>query len=260
MKFQVTNRINTRAPKAQLLEALEQQFRSKSESLSRNGDVIRAKSIEASFGSINRSDVTDISLNPLDGGYLMVADVKYSPSTWFWIILIVTLFTYVGWLIPIAFYLLQKKTVKEAIEECFQNTINHFGVATQSSIPAPTSSPPPSSISDLERLGNLMQQGLITQQEFDAQKAKVLGIPNPRPQSQPMTPPPIPRHATAPSSFEKESDLDAERLFDAAKRELAQGDKQKAINTLRSLINQYPNSDAAARARRSLASKPKTSE
>ena len=260
MKFQVTNRINTHAEKEQLLQALEQQFRSKSESLSRNGDAICVKSIEASFGSINRSDKTDVSLRPVDGGYLMVADVTYSPSIWFWVILILTLFTWVFWLVPIVFYLLQKKTVKEGIEECFQNTINQFGAATQSSSFSTVTPPSQDSIADLQRLGNLMQQGLISLEEFNAHKAKVFGIPAVPVAANHQQPPPITKQQIAPNGSDEDSDSEAARMYDFAKRQLASGDKQKAIDTLRSLINRYPNSAAAAKAQRSLAPTPKTSK
>lgn len=257
MKFQITDRINTNATASQLLDALEQQFKPKSESVSRVGDLLRANGIEASFGSINRSDKTEITVRPADGGFLMSADVKYSPSVWFWVILVLTLFTYVFWLIPIAFYLMQKKTVKEGIEDCFRNTINQLssaGTANANIAAAPSQQ---SSIADLERLGGLLQQGLITQAEFDSHKAKLFGTATvPAPVSQ--LPPPIPATQTITNGFPISGGHEPDRLFAMAKEQLASGDKHSAIQTLRAIVERFPESDAATRARRSLAPRPKT--
>jgi hypothetical protein len=41
--------------------------------------------------------------------------------------------------------------------------------------PAPTPAPQDDSISQLERLGALKDQGVLTEEEFQAQKAKILG-------------------------------------------------------------------------------------
>jgi hypothetical protein len=42
--------------------------------------------------------------------------------------------------------------------------------------PAPVAAPPEDPITQLERLGALKAQGLITEEEFNAQKAKILGM------------------------------------------------------------------------------------
>ena len=42
--------------------------------------------------------------------------------------------------------------------------------------PAPTSAPKDDMITQLERLGALHEQGILTDEEFAAQKAKILGI------------------------------------------------------------------------------------
>jgi hypothetical protein len=51
---------------------------------------------------------------------ILTADVDYRPSLAFWIFLILGLFTMLGWLIPIAFYLIQKSAVRSAIEAVFR--------------------------------------------------------------------------------------------------------------------------------------------
>jgi hypothetical protein len=42
--------------------------------------------------------------------------------------------------------------------------------------PAPVAAPPEDPITQLERLGALKAQGLLTEEEFNAQKAKILGL------------------------------------------------------------------------------------
>jgi hypothetical protein len=93
MRFEVSERIRTTRSQEELLAVLEDQFKKVSDSVHRAGKTIEAKSIEASFGSINRSDTTIISLRKVDDGWLVVAEVHYRPSVAFWIILIITLFT-----------------------------------------------------------------------------------------------------------------------------------------------------------------------
>ncbi|HBJ35381.1 MAG TPA: hypothetical protein DDZ51_11650 [Planctomycetaceae bacterium] len=257
MQFQLTDRIQTNVPAGRLLDSLENQFRGKSKSLNRIGDSLSVHGIEASFGSINRTDRTDVTVRPANGGYVLVADVKYSPSVFFWIILIVTIFTYVFWLIPIAFYLLQKKTVKEGIQDCFRNVINELGGVN---VDAPQSLQ--TSIADLERLGGLLQQGLITQAEFDGQKAKIFGatpvqLPLPIPKVDANSHPHVPDCEIPLADPTLQTDRDAQALFDEAKMHIGKGDKELAIGTLRMLIEKFPNTSAAARARRSIAPKPR---
>jgi len=171
MKYEVSERIRTPKSEEELLELLESKFKKVSESVQRSGQKIVAKSIDASFGSINRKDETIVSLRKQDDGWLIVADVNYRPSVAFWIILIVTIFTYVFWLIPITFYLLQKKTVKEGIEECFQHVKNELHQPTGETIQSSGGS-----MGDLEKLAALKERGLVTEDEFEAKKKQILGL------------------------------------------------------------------------------------
>lgn len=171
MKFEVSERIRTLKSQDELLIALEAQFKKVAESIQRSGQTIEAKSIEASFGSINRKDTTIVSMTKVDDGWLVVADVHYRPSVAFWIILIITLFTWVFWLVPIALYLLQKNTVRTAITECLQRVKNEFDQAVQGNF-----KPVTSNLEDLEKLGALREKGLISDTEFDAKKKQILGL------------------------------------------------------------------------------------
>lgn len=171
MKFEISERIRTLKPQDELITALEKQFRKVAESTQRTGQTIEVKSIEASFGSINRKDTTVVSINKADDGWLVVADVHYRPSTAFWIILIITLFTYVFWILPIAFYLLQKNTVKSTITECLLRVKNEFNQEAQG-----FSNVASSNLEDLEKLGALKEKGLISESEFEAKKKQILGL------------------------------------------------------------------------------------
>src|SRR5579864_207702 len=117
MRFEVSERINTRKNVTAVVNALEAQLR-KVAKVTRDGDVITARAIEASFGSINRYDKTVFTVQPKETGLLCVADVTYRPSGTFWIFFVLGLCAYflLFW-IPIIFYLLQKKTVRTAIED-----------------------------------------------------------------------------------------------------------------------------------------------
>jgi len=171
MKFEVSERIKAKElASAPVLECLESQFKKISLSISRSGDTIIAKSLVATFGSINRDDTTTISLQKMDDGWLVVAETTYTPSVAFWILLVVLLFTYVGWLVPIVFYLYQQKMVRSAIEECFQRVKNEFDQQAKSS------SSGESAISSLEKLAGLKEKGFITEEEFIAKKKQILGL------------------------------------------------------------------------------------
>lgn len=172
MRFEVSERIITKASKETVLAELEQQFKKISEVVSHHGDTLIVESIEASFGSINRSDTSTIELKKKDDGFLIVASVHYRPSFWFWIILIITLFTWVFWLIPIAFYLIQKKTVQTGIQEVFTRIKHEF----MNSVEIKPQRQDHSNIEHLEKFAALKEKGIITDEEFQIKKKELLGI------------------------------------------------------------------------------------
>jgi hypothetical protein len=110
-----------------------------------------------------------VELKPKEDGFLAVASVNYRPSAAFWIILVITLFTYVFWLLPIALYLIQKKTVRTAIGEVFTRVKHEF----QSSADVRHS---PTNLDQLEKLAALKEKGTITEQEFQAKKKQLLNL------------------------------------------------------------------------------------
>jgi hypothetical protein len=76
MRFEVSERITTKAGKVDLLRTLEDQFRKVAENVRRHGDSLFVKSIEATFGSINRRDDTVIELQQMEDGWRMCAIVS----------------------------------------------------------------------------------------------------------------------------------------------------------------------------------------
>ncbi len=175
MKFEVSERIATSADKEAILGELEEQLRKISHDVTRTCDTLTAKAVETSFGSINRSDTTIVSLKKTDDGFLLLANIHYQPSVAFWVILIVTLFTYVFWLIPIIFYMVQKQTVRTGIKIVFIRVKNEFtdSGGTQSKKINNQKLP---NLDELEKLANLKEKGTITEEEFQTMKKELLGL------------------------------------------------------------------------------------
>jgi hypothetical protein len=165
MRFEISEQIRTRRDQVAIVNALETQLRKVSRKVVRAGDVITASAIEASFGSINRSDRAVLRVEPKGAGCLCVAEVTYRPSVAFWILLVLLLFTYVLWLLPIVFYLTQKKAVRSAVADIFTRVKNEFEMDTASEGPG---------LDDLEKLAALKQKGILTEAEFETKKREIL--------------------------------------------------------------------------------------
>ena len=169
MHFEVSERlVSNEAPEA-VMEFAQRQFSKVSDETRLERGQLTVRRVEASFGSINRTDVTRVALQRVGGGYLIVSETDYRPSIWFWIFLIVLLFSYIGWLIPIAFYLYQRGTVKSAIESAIDRIVNEFSVG-----PGYQAAAPASSADELKKLAELRDNGVLTVDEFEAQKRKLL--------------------------------------------------------------------------------------
>jgi Short C-terminal domain len=173
MRYEISERIQTDRPSRDVLNLALDQFRKISSSaMPQNNDHIVVKGIEATFGSANRSDETIVSFKQVDDGWLLIADVTYKPSVFFWIITIVLLFTYVAWIFPIIFYLTQKNAVRQAIENCFARVRNELaGSSGHKTLSSPQRS---SALDDLDKLASLKERGVITEEEFLSKKAQLL--------------------------------------------------------------------------------------
>jgi hypothetical protein len=153
------------------MEFAQRQFSKISSKTRLEGAKLTARMVEASFGSINRSDVTRLALQRTGGGYLLVSETDYRPSGWFWLFLIILLFTYIGWLIPIAFYLYQRGTVKAAIESAVSRIANEFSVGPMA---VGIAAAAPSKADELKKLAELRDSGVLSEEEFTSQKLELL--------------------------------------------------------------------------------------
>ena len=172
MHFEVSERLITNESPEAVMEFAQRQFSKISNKTRLEGAKLTARMVEASFGSINRSDVTRLTLQRTGGGYLLISETEYRPSGWFWLFLIILLFTYIGWLIPIAFYLYQRGTVKAAIESALNRVVNEFSV---SPLAVGVQSGAASSKADeLKKLAELRDAGVLSEDEFTSQKLKLL--------------------------------------------------------------------------------------
>jgi len=123
MQFAVSERIKTKKSESEVIDELHDSFRKISESVKEERGRLIVETINATFGSINRTDKTEITVKKKENGFLVTADVTYKPSVAFWIILAITLLGYiVGALIPVGFYIWHKKLIREEIEKAFKNT------------------------------------------------------------------------------------------------------------------------------------------
>ena len=171
MHFEVSERVITNESPEVVMEFAQRQLAKISSKTRLEGAKLTARMVEASFGSINRSDVTRLTLQRTGGGYLLVSETDYRPSGWFWLFLIVLLFTYVGWLIPIAFYLYQRGTVKAAIESAVNRIVNEFSVGPMA---VGVQAAPSSKADELKKLAELRDSGVLSEEEFTSQKLKLL--------------------------------------------------------------------------------------
>lgn len=169
MKFELTEKVTTTAPPAALIEELAQQFTKSAKNVERVGEGLRVTTIIDTFGAINRNDTTTVSVRPVPGGQMVVAEVDYKPSLYFWILLLILLFTAFGWIFPVAFFFYNKTVVEKSIQATLQRVRNQF------SIEGGAAAAPASDVADqLEKLASLKERGLLTEQEFNDRKAKLL--------------------------------------------------------------------------------------
>ena len=186
MKFQNSQKLVTTASQEQVFSILEEQFRKVSEHVERMPNVLVVKDIQATFGSINRNDITRISIKPKDGRYTLVSETEYKPSRWFWIFFgLGLLFSLLGSIVPVGFYLWQKNLVKKSIDDVFRRVEDELddqpaavgkGPATAAISTASASFAANDELSQIERLAQLMRDGTITKEEFDAKKRQLLGL------------------------------------------------------------------------------------
>lgn len=126
MHFEISERFTSISDETRIRNFLWNSFSKISSNITDTPPSFTVIQVNPTFGSINRKDETIISVSKREGDILLVASVNYKPSVAFWIIFIISLFSTIGWLIPLVFYFYQKKTVREAIQEVFSRTKNEF--------------------------------------------------------------------------------------------------------------------------------------
>jgi len=168
MRFELSETITTNASEQEILNILSDQFKKVADSVSKWENTLSIKKINSFFGFF-RSDSSIIRIKKNHGNFLLTAEVDYRPSGWFWVILIITLFTYVGWLIPLIFFFYQKRTVRESIQDVFSRVKNEFQNTNKI-----TALPKTDDLDQLEKLHSLKEKGIITEDEFNAKKKEIL--------------------------------------------------------------------------------------
>lgn len=129
MKFVVSDQVRTQADIATIIYALFEQLDKVSAKVQlTNKGELSAKRIDPTLASIVRLDQTTFIVEPKEGGFLVVAEVSYRPSSTFWVILIMCIPTFVAWLVPIFLYNWQKEIVRLAIGDVFERVKNEFEV------------------------------------------------------------------------------------------------------------------------------------
>ena len=169
MKFTLNERIITNAGKKEILTVLSSHFKKVSESAIQKENLVGVVKIEAFLDSF-RNDLTVIRIKENEDGFLLTAEVDYRPTAWFWLCLILlTLFTFIGELIPLIAYFYQKNTVHNAIQNIFTLVKNEFH-----NIKVVKASSNTMDIDQLEKLHSLKEKGIITEEEFTAKKKEIL--------------------------------------------------------------------------------------
>lgn len=177
MNFDITRRFKANASQNDIAQFLESSFRRTAQTVWNNDrGTLNVESINATFGSINRKDTTTVEIKEKDGDTLLVANVNYNPSGWFWCFFVAGLFTTICWLIPVIFYFYQKNTVKTAIEEIFNRTEAEFRNSNNTATKSKATISLDDAAEKIEKLASLVEKGLLTKEEFAAQKAKLLGL------------------------------------------------------------------------------------
>ena len=116
-------------------ETLGNEFRNVSSSVSVEHDSLKVKSINASFGSILRSDVSTITVaeNRKKDGYVINCETVYKPSVAFWIFCIIDIIlisTVIGFVIgfgaTLGLYFYNKSLVEKSIKDVLDKVKQNF--------------------------------------------------------------------------------------------------------------------------------------
>ena len=133
MKFSSTISIKTAISDecaSELQQTISDEFLRISDKCFQNKSALYCESINASFGSILRNDVTVVSMTPRrkEDGYNVFAETEYKPSGFFWIFFVIDILlieTIIGFIlgmgITLGLYFYNKKIVADEIENALKN-------------------------------------------------------------------------------------------------------------------------------------------
>ena len=169
MRFELSCRIRTDVSEEELLSALLRQFKKISGQAKRYNHQVIARAIDRTIGAPFRNTRVAVTARAADGGYLVVADVSYTPSIGFFIAFVGGLFTLFLWLVPVVLYLTQKGSVRTTIERALSRVKDEY-----ESVSAPAAPTRPGLVAELEALNRLKMEGVLTEDEFAAQKRRLL--------------------------------------------------------------------------------------
>ena len=119
----------------EIFNALEDEFKKISNSVRRLGDKLEATAVNASFGSILRSDVSTVTVseNRKKDGYVVNCETVYKPSAAFWIFIVIDLFlaiTVIGLIIglgaTLGLYFYNKNLVTKAVQDALGKVKNNI--------------------------------------------------------------------------------------------------------------------------------------
>lgn len=177
MRFELSERIYTPRTENEVMDTILRNFKRVAETSKVSGHEIISTDVKATFGSINRKDVTKINLEPVQGGFEIVADVRYRPSALFWVFVFVGLpFYAIGWTIPVGFYLYHRRVVRKTIQETLTRIADSFSHDPHAPSHDITASIQNSATDELIKLAGLRDRGYITDDEFSEQKSKILRL------------------------------------------------------------------------------------
>ena len=173
MRYELSRRVHTSVSEEELLAALHHQLKKISGTVRRDNHQVVARKIENTVGAPFRTTQATITARSTDDGYLLVAEVVYKPSLVFLVAFLSGLLFLFLWIIPVAFYLGQKGSVRTAIERALSRVRDEFDGS--GSYNGPTSkSPPVSMAAELSALDKLRADGVLTMDEFVAGKRRLL--------------------------------------------------------------------------------------
>lgn len=200
--FQETKRFNTSQSVDHFRESLRGHVKRVANSVSMDGTDIVATRLRTSIGNHPYRDVTRFTVTKSGNGIVVDADVKFKMTILVWMLIGIMLITFgVGFIILFACGSMQTNRVKKELQsildmlesECQSSQSSQRAMAYQQPQmappnlagmgggfgwlePEPEAKPDP--IKEVERLGALLSQGLLTQDEFSQQKRKLLGLPD----------------------------------------------------------------------------------